>query len=89
MSKKFGNFILDQINPRGNGIISDILHDDTFRSITGAAGGLVKGVLTGLTGIVKGFGGIVQGLGDGTFIYIIVGGVVVVAGIYAYSSSKK
>jgi len=86
---QFGYFILDQINPRGNGIISDIVNDDTFRGITAAAGGLVKGTLTGLTGIVKGFGGIVQGLGDGTFIYIIVGGVVVVACIYAYSSSKK
>ena len=85
----FGDFI-NTINPTKKGsIIHDILNDHTIKSITTSAGGLVTGIFKGMTGIATGLGGLVQGLGDGTFIYIIVGGVVVVAGIYAYSNSKK
>jgi hypothetical protein len=83
MGFNFGD-ILGEIDPRGNGIIGSITHDDTFRSILNSTANLGTSMLKGLTGIFNGIGGMF----DGTFLYIIIGGAVVVAGIYAYSQSS-
>jgi hypothetical protein len=80
----FGD-ILGELDPRGNGIVGSITHDDTFKSIIGGVAGLGTSILKGLTGIFNGIGGMF----DGTFIYIIMGGAVLIAGVYAYSQSKS
>ena len=84
MAFNFGD-VLSEINPRGNGIIGSITHDDTFRSILSSTANLGTSIIKGITGIFNGMGN----LFDGTYIYIIIGGCVLIAGIYAYGQVKN
>ena len=84
MGFNFGD-VLGEIDPRGNGIIGSITHDDTFRSILGSTANLGTSIIKSMTGIFNGIGNMF----DGTYLYIIIGGCVLIAGIYAYGQVKN
>jgi len=84
MAFNFGD-VLGEIDPRGNRIIGSITHDDTFRSILSSTASLGTSIIKGITGIFNGM----SNMFDGTYLYIIIGGCVLIAGIYAYGQVKN
>jgi len=84
MAFNFGD-VFGEIDPRGNRIIGSITHDDTFRSILGSTANLGTSIIKGITGIFNGM----SNMFDGTYLYIIIGGCVLIAGIYAYGQVKN
>ena len=92
----FFNDLGNQFNPKGDGFLSDIVHDSTFKDITGGVGDLFKTTLSGTTNLLKsvttGMSNIATNLGNilgGSTIYLLIGvlGIGVLA--YGYNSFKK
>lgn len=89
MSFDFGSFG-NGINPEK--IWGDITNDDTFKGILGDTGSILKGITGTANQLIKNFGQVANnlaGLLSGNFIYIIIGGVVLVSGIYVYGEMNK
>ena len=84
MAFNFGD-VLGEIDPRGNGIVGSITHADTFRSILSSTASLGTSIIKGITEIFNGM----SNMFDGTYLYIIIGGCVLIAGIYAYGQVKN
>lgn len=96
MAESFFNDLGSQFDPKGSGFLSDIVHDDTFKTITQGAGdfftdtfnntkNLFGSLSKTVTGIVDNLGGILAG--NGFYIILGIAGIGVLA--YSYSMIKK
>jgi hypothetical protein len=96
MADAFFNDLGNELNPKGSGFVSDIVHDDTFREISGSVGSLLSNSIKNISNLTSSFQksaiSIVDGLGglfSGVGLYLIIGVVGIGAVAYAYNVYKK
>jgi restriction endonuclease S subunit len=96
MADAFWNDLKSELNPKGDGFISSIVHDDTFRDISGSVGSILSNSFKNISNLTSSFQkaaiSIVDGLGglfSGVGLYMIIAVVGIGAVAYAYNVYKK